>query len=106
MSKPHVIFLLVLVHFCSFRFNLKEESVDGVVVYGHTIFPVSLALFKSYSNFLTLGKLLIFFRTQLPYPWGFSGVSDGKESACNAGDLDSVPGWGRCPGEENAICIK
>ena len=55
--------------------------MDGMVVYDHTIFPVSLALFKSYSNFLTSGKLLNFFRTQLPYPWGFSGVSDGKESA-------------------------
>ena len=25
--------------------------------------------------------------------------SDGKESACNAGDLDSIPGLGRSPGE-------
>ena len=25
--------------------------------------------------------------------------SDGKESACNAGDLSSIPGLGRCPGE-------
>ena len=27
------------------------------------------------------------------------GGSDGKESACNAGDLGSVPGSGRSPGE-------
>ena len=33
--------------------------------------------------------------------WGFPGGSDGKESACNAGDLGSVPGWGRSPGEGN-----
>ena len=85
---------------------MKEESKDGVVVYSQTIFPVSLALFKSYSNFLTSGKLLNFFRTQLPYPWGFSSVSDCKESACSAGGLGSIPGWGRCPGEENAVCIK
>ena len=26
--------------------------------------------------------------------WGFPGGSDGKESACNAGDLGSVPGGG------------
>ena len=26
-------------------------------------------------------------------------VSNGKESACNAGDLGSVPGLGRSPGE-------
>ena len=30
---------------------------------------------------------------------GFPGSSVGKESACNAGDLDSVPGLGRSPGE-------
>ena len=27
------------------------------------------------------------------------GSSAGKESACNAGDLSSIPGLGRCPGE-------
>ena len=32
---------------------------------------------------------------------GFPGGSDGKESACNAGDLGSIPGLGRSPGEEN-----
>ena len=30
---------------------------------------------------------------------GFPGGSDGKESAHNAGDLGSVPGLGRSPGE-------
>ena len=30
---------------------------------------------------------------------GFPGASAGKESACNAGDLGSVPGLGRSPGE-------
>ena len=28
---------------------------------------------------------------------GFPGVSDGKESACNAGDLGLIPGLGRSP---------
>ena len=32
---------------------------------------------------------------------GFSGGSDGKESACSAGDTGSVPGSGRSLGEEN-----
>ena len=27
-----------------------------------------------------------------------SGGSDGKEATCNAGDLGSIPGLGRCPG--------
>ena len=30
---------------------------------------------------------------------GFPGGSDGKGSACNVGDLDSIPGLGRSPGE-------
>ena len=29
----------------------------------------------------------------------FPGGSDGKASACNAGDLGSIPGSGRFPGE-------
>ena len=32
---------------------------------------------------------------------GFPGSSDGKESACNAGDLASIPRSGRTPGEGN-----
>ena len=30
---------------------------------------------------------------------GFPGSSNGKESACNAGDQSSIPGLGRSPGE-------
>ena len=30
---------------------------------------------------------------------GFPDGSDSKESACNAGDPDSIPGSGRSPGE-------
>ena len=36
----------------------------------------------------------------LPYS-GFSGGSDGKESACSAGDPSSIPGLRRFPGEGN-----
>ena len=32
---------------------------------------------------------------------GFSGSLDSKESACSAGDPDSIPGSGRSPEEEN-----
>ena len=34
---------------------------------------------------------------QLPADEGFPGGSDGKESACNMGDLGSIPGSGRAP---------
>ena len=32
---------------------------------------------------------------------GFPGGSDGKKFACNVGDLGSIPGLGRSPGEGN-----
>ena len=40
---------------------------------------------------------------RLDHEMGFPGGSDGKESACNAGDPGSIPGLGRSPGEETAI---
>ena len=33
---------------------------------------------------------------------GFPVYSAGKESTCNVGDLGSIPGLGRSPGEENS----
>ena len=35
----------------------------------------------------------------VPYYLGFPGSSDGKESACNAGDLALIPRWERSPEE-------
>ena len=33
--------------------------------------------------------------------WGFPGGSQGKETACNTGDIGSIPQSGRSTGEEN-----
>ena len=38
--------------------------------------------------------------------WTFFGGSDGKEFACNAEDLGSVPGLGRSPGEGNGNSLQ
>ena len=38
--------------------------------------------------------------------WGFPGGSDGKESACNAGDWGLIPGLGRSPGGENGYSLQ
>ena len=38
---------------------------------------------------------------KLPQNLGFPGGSDGKESACNAGDPGSIPGSERSPEEGN-----
>ena len=45
------------------------------------------------------------YATQLKKKWGFPGGSADKESVCNAGDtgdVDSIPGLGRSPGEGNS----
>ena len=62
------------------------------------IFNLSVLNFRSYprekySHLIILDKLDKFY-----VKLGFSGGSDGKESACNAGDLSSIPGLGRSPG--------
>ena len=41
------------------------------------------------------------YKINLRYPKGFPGGSDSKVSACNEGDLGSIPGSGRSPGEGN-----
>ena len=54
--------------------------------------PVSsIAQYLIMQPYLEAGSL------QMGFPCG----SAGKESACNAGDLGLIPGWGRSPGEEN-----
>ena len=53
---------------------------------------------------LSSSKYLVFrdqFKEYLPTGEGFLGGSDSKDSACNAGDLGSIPGLGRSPGEGN-----
>ena len=47
-------------------------------------------------------------RDRLPTPvfLGFPGGSAGKESACNVGDLCSMPGLGRCPGEGKGCSLQ
>ena len=37
---------------------------------------------------------------------GFPSGSDGKESACNMGDLGSIPGLGRSPAEGNGYPLR
>ena len=37
---------------------------------------------------------------------GFPGGSNNKESACNVGDLGSIPGLGRSPGEGNGYPLQ
>ena len=76
--------------------------------------PKKLAEFSCRSNLiwthLNVNLFLFFYflvktqRHQLPSqvkPTLYTGGSNGKESACSAGDLGSIPGSGRSPGEGN-----
>ena len=38
-------------------------------------------------------------KTEIQIKWQLPGGSDSKESACNVGELGSIPGLGRSPGE-------
>ena len=42
---------------------------------------------------------VVSYLNSLYFTRGFPSGSDGKESACNAGDPGSIPGWGRSPRE-------
>ena len=49
----------------------------------------------------TISTDLLCFLKQTPLTEGFPGGSDSKVSACNAGDLGSIPRLGRSLGEGN-----
>ena len=51
------------------------------------------SVLQGFSQGLNLGQFMVIYISR--FPCG----SAGKESACNAGDLDSIPGLGRSPGE-------
>ena len=48
----------------------------------------------------TKGKLIF------NYTWDFPGGSESKEYACHVGDLGSIPGSGRSPGERNGNLLQ
>ena len=58
-------------------------------------FKLVITLLKINPKIETLSKRL-----------GFPVGSDGKESACNAGDLGSIPGLGRSSGEGNGYPLQ
>ena len=62
---------------------------------GHSRGAVSLILIT------TVHECLKFISLYLKIVYGFPGGSEGKESACNAGDPGLIPGSGRSPGEGN-----
>ena len=46
-----------------------------------------------------ISTIIYYIKLNLSSIRGFPGASEGKESACNEGDLGSIPGSGRSSGE-------
>ena len=72
----------------------------------HFIFPVSRLCWGLCFILIDVAASILMYRhLELPlvprlyYSQGFLGSSNGKESACNAGNLGLIPGLGRSPGE-------
>ena len=71
---------------CHFRLQriFPTQGSTGAVIFAYNVLNASINLRTCYSCLLLLG---------------FPGGSNGKESACNTGDLGPIPGLGRSPGE-------
>ena len=93
----HLSFLtcISLSHF-EFKFNICDMSY---ILY-HVIPNRVSKKFWHLSDIVTLYQNLILLLVYEMLPWNIilPGGSDGKESACNVGDLCLIPGLGRSPG--------
>ena len=77
------------------RFPGHAEGRKGSVCLENKCVPICpLPLWVSVSSF---GK-----KCKISFSWVLTGGSNGKESACNSGDLGLIPGWGRSLGAGNS----
>ena len=81
--------------------NPMDWSLPGSSVHG--IFQARVLEWDAITFF---SAILLGIYNDLTVVLGFPGSSAGKESACNRGDLDTVPGLGRCPGEGNSYPLQ
>ena len=91
--------------FPSKRTNLfQQPSVSPGTVMFRSSLGTRKVLFSHSLGFLCKAQFPDGEPLRLPTPifLGFPGGSTGEESACSAGDLDSIPGLGRSPGGRRA----
>ena len=93
---------LSIAHTTDFIPNLSLYSPPWKLWSNHT----DLFYISEFSMFfqIPVTLLMLWLPYEMPFSTlisGFSGGSDSKESACNTGDLGSISGLGRSPGEGN-----
>ena len=82
--------------FLQWFLNQKGSNMSKIVI--------SLHVYKKEKQKIIFHFKWVVFFLKITYTiklLGFPGSSVSKESACNAGDLGLIPGWGRSSGEEN-----
>ena len=79
---------------CSRLISFRIDWLDHLAVKG-----TLKSLLQNHNSKTSILQCSAFFIVQLSHPLGFPCGSAGKESACNEGDLDSIPGSRRSPGE-------
>ena len=79
-------------------------AISYKVVYTPTLFPEIPLENKGAKNIYLPKKM--YRNIYRSFIYSLPAGSDNKESACNAGDLGSIPGLGRCPGEGNGYPLQ
>ena len=74
------------------------SSLSICLFLGSQFCPMGLCVYLLFSYHTILSIIIVVY---FEIKEGFPGGSDGEESAWNAGDLGSIPGLGRSPGESN-----
>ena len=78
----------------------KNRSIAGYIqefVLFSNCYDIGIKIKKKEKRFSFVSMETFLFCISL----GFPGSSDGKASACSGGNLGSIPGSGRSPGERN-----
>ena len=77
-----------------FLMGLEHSFQSGITI---CLCPFVLSFFECSKNTFFPAYFLMYLKDILIFPGG----SEGKASACNAGDAGLIPGLGRSPGEGN-----
>ena len=107
-----MVLLFCFVLFSFSTINLVSSANLGLLIFLPAIL-IPACVSSSYcihKHFSALSHLTLLmapcYRHNYDLPFDFPGGLDGKASAYNAGDLGSIPGSGRSPGEGNGNSLQ